>query len=439
MHALNSFLSKMESERKQNPNILPHQLAQQVQISWCTKRNPPNNSDCHGTWGGNYKDEEQNARNLITGQGGFFAAGGSENGGNSLSPGGTGDIEDVTAAACSGVYGNMDMTGAIPNFQVVNKKDGLTYTLDFLPGGQRGATIKAAITQLGVPYQLNADNWAEHPPDGLLDCSALTKGAVQRGAGIKLTHQSAIQYTEMKKKYGSAQSKALPGDLVFFGDGGPSGIDHVAIYLGSGTIEGQSGKYPIMIAAPKTGDVVKLQKVYKHNNLYGDPGYQDVASDLTLVAGNGAVTSPLKPGSYSYTLPYNKFTAGNHLGIDLIIKRGEPIYAVADGKVIISMCGSPDGCRSFNNTSMTGCGWYVKLYHADGNFNSMYCHMNQRPNVSKGDTVKKGQVLGYIGSTGHSGTPHLHFEIRQPPSKTGSGGTPIDPVPFMQARGVKIG
>ena len=85
-----------------------------------------------------------------------------------------------------------------------------------------------------------------------------------------------------------------------------------------------------------------------------------------------------------------------HNGVDLANDKGTPIYAVRSGKVTVATYGSTYG-------------YYVTINHGDG-FSSLYAHMT-RLVVSKGDTVEKGQLIGYMGSTGRSTGPHLHFSI----------------------------
>lgn len=92
------------------------------------------------------------------------------------------------------------------------------------------------------------------------------------------------------------------------------------------------------------------------------------------------------------TLGYRKF----HNGVDLANDRGTPIYAVRSGKVTVATYGSTYG-------------YYVTINHGDG-YSSLYAHMTHYV-VSKGQTVSKGQLIGYMGSTGRSTGPHLHFSI----------------------------
>lgn len=85
-----------------------------------------------------------------------------------------------------------------------------------------------------------------------------------------------------------------------------------------------------------------------------------------------------------------------HPGIDIAANYGEPVYASAAGDVEQA---------SWNG----GYGRYVKLSHGNG-YETAYGHMSAIA-VSPGDSVKKGDVIGYVGSSGYSTGPHLHFEV----------------------------
>ena len=96
-----------------------------------------------------------------------------------------------------------------------------------------------------------------------------------------------------------------------------------------------------------------------------------------------------------------------HSGVDLAASQGTPIYAVAAGTVTTATYGDANG-------------YYVALSHGNG-YGSVYCHMTNYI-VSVGDSVSQGQVIGYVGSTGWSTGPHLHFEIHV----NGSAVNPMD-------------
>lgn len=85
-----------------------------------------------------------------------------------------------------------------------------------------------------------------------------------------------------------------------------------------------------------------------------------------------------------------------HYGVDLSAPSGTPIVATRSGTVTTA-------------TYSSSAGYYVTLDHGDG-FSSKYLHMTHYI-VGVGDTVTAGQVIGYVGSTGTSTGPHLHFSI----------------------------
>ncbi len=87
-----------------------------------------------------------------------------------------------------------------------------------------------------------------------------------------------------------------------------------------------------------------------------------------------------------------------HKGVDISARRGTPIEAAAEGRVVFA---GRNG----------GYGKMVMLEHADGR-QTLYAHA-ERLFVKPGDVVKAGQTIAAVGSTGHSTGPHLHFEIRE--------------------------
>ena len=99
-----------------------------------------------------------------------------------------------------------------------------------------------------------------------------------------------------------------------------------------------------------------------------------------------------------------------HNGIDMACAQGTPIYATRAGKVT----------RTAYQAG--GAGNYVSINHLDG-FSSIYMHMTHYV-VSAGQTVAQGQLIGYVGSTGISTGPHLHFGISY-------AGTYVNPLAYI--------
>ena len=118
------------------------------------------------------------------------------------------------------------------------------------------------------------------------------------------------------------------------------------------------------------------------------------------------LTSPFGPRNHPISGQYK-----NHDGVDIGASRGSDIWAAAAGTVILA---GRNG----------GYGNCVIVNHGNG-YTTVYGHMDSIA-VSAGQSVSMGQVLGYVGSTGNSTGPHLHFEIR-----SSATAYPIDPQSFL--------
>jgi len=104
-----------------------------------------------------------------------------------------------------------------------------------------------------------------------------------------------------------------------------------------------------------------------------------------------------------------------HHGTDFGARRGTPLLAVNEGRVIFS-------------GRMRGYGNVVKIRHAGG-YISLYAHQSRR-RVKVGEHVSKGQIIGYVGSTGRSTGPHLHFGLMK-------NGRWIDPMKVLRKKSIK--
>ncbi|WP_158735296.1 peptidoglycan DD-metalloendopeptidase family protein [Alteribacillus sp. YIM 98480] len=89
---------------------------------------------------------------------------------------------------------------------------------------------------------------------------------------------------------------------------------------------------------------------------------------------------------------------GTHYGIDIAVEKGTKVYAVKRGEIVKSYLSS-----SYGNV--------IIVAHAD-NEETLYAHLDKRLK-DEGDSVKQGDVIGTIGTTGHSTGPHLHFELHE--------------------------
>lgn len=114
------------------------------------------------------------------------------------------------------------------------------------------------------------------------------------------------------------------------------------------------------------------------------------------------VGGPSYDGYYIWPVAGGRKTQGLHgyNGIDIGAPRGTPVMAAASGQVIVSRLSGWNG----------GYGEYLVIAHGNGT-QTLYSHLDT--NVAyEGSYVVSGQIIGYVGSTGRSTGPHLHFEVR---------------------------
>ncbi len=154
-----------------------------------------------------------------------------------------------------------------------------------------------------------------------------------------------------------------------------------------------------IVVQSKSLDEIKVLAEEKEKFLATIPAIQPVTNeDLTRMAsGFGMRTDP-------FTKARKK-----HWGMDFTAPRGTPVYASGDGVVE----------RADSNSS--GYGKHIRINHGYG-YMSLYAHL-YKYNVKKNQKVKRGDLIGFVGSTGRSEAPHLHYEIFK-------DGTRINPINF---------
>ena len=130
------------------------------------------------------------------------------------------------------------------------------------------------------------------------------------------------------------------------------------------------------------------------------------AEQIAALQNNGSWYWPL-PGRTKLSSLFggrrDPFTGrpSNHTGVDIPALSGTEIHAAQNGVVTLVQ----------TNRYASTYGYYCIITHANGRA-TLYAHMKSAPKVKVGQTVTKGQVIGYVGSTGRSTGPHLHFELR---------------------------
>lgn len=142
----------------------------------------------------------------------------------------------------------------------------------------------------------------------------------------------------------------------------------------------------IVVQSKSLDEIAKLAEE-KEKLLAAIPAIQPVSNeDLTRMASGYGMRSD----------PFTKVRK-MHWGMDFTAPRGTPIYASGDGKVT----------RADSNSS--GYGRHIRIDHGYG-YVSLYAHL-YKYNVRRNQKVKRGDLIGFVGSTGRSQAPHLHYEI----------------------------
>jgi len=119
---------------------------------------------------------------------------------------------------------------------------------------------------------------------------------------------------------------------------------------------------------------------------------------------------------------FNEGRAGHvHHALDILAPRGTPVVAAVDGTIRKLFTSRAGGLTIYEFDNDSQCVYY-------------YAHLDRYANISEGMRVRRGDVIGYVGTTGNApeSTPHLHFAIEQlPPTKEWWKGDPVNPYPIL--------
>jgi murein DD-endopeptidase MepM/ murein hydrolase activator NlpD len=180
-------------------------------------------------------------------------------------------------------------------------------------------------------------------------------------------------------------------------------------------------------AKTKAGKAAALQKVRNDRaNLQDhvddlEAASNKIARQLNIAQQGNAGDLPIKQGNGSMIWPVNGPITGAfgeqrpghiHAGLDIAAPNGTPIHAAQAGKVVLMQGTGASG----------GYGNYTCVQHT-ASMSTCYAHQS-RFGTSMGARVSQGQVIGFVGNTGHSFGNHLHFEVR-------INGTPVQPLNYL--------
>jgi len=191
------------------------------------------------------------------------------------------------------------------------------------------------------------------------------------------------------------EASPIPEAQRKMGFGGINRYDYLNGYENSDLIIGTTERIDILtkelVIQSKSLDEIELLAKNKESLLSSIPTIQPINnSDLKRMAS----------GFGWRTDPFTK-KRKRHWGMDFSAERGSPIYATGDGKI----------SRADNRAA--GFGNHIRIDHGFG-YVSIYAHLDlvqEKFSVRKGDKVKRGDIIGYVGSSGRSVAPHLHYEI----------------------------
>lgn len=169
------------------------------------------------------------------------------------------------------------------------------------------------------------------------------------------------------------------------------------------------------VVQPKAAELLNLVKELKMAANEREDSLLNLKESLTAKKERQAATPSIWPAAGEVTSRFgwrsSPWGGGGdwHPGIDIAGDTGTPIYATADGTVT-------------NSSWFGGYGNMVEINHGNGTV-TIYGHNSQNL-VSAGQQIKKGQLIAYMGSTGYSTGPHVHYEIRV-------NGTAVNPSSFL--------
>jgi murein DD-endopeptidase MepM/ murein hydrolase activator NlpD len=177
--------------------------------------------------------------------------------------------------------------------------------------------------------------------------------------------------------------------------------------------------YVAPVAAPAAGAGVSSESTDRQfQQLFAS---WDRAGQSTTIATSVAVPSRTPLDNYRMSSNFGMRThpvlggLRGHKGVDMAAPTGTPIYATADG-----MVSKAEWFSSYGN--------FISIAHG-AELETRFGHLS-RMAVSAGQRVRKGDLIGYVGSTGRSTGPHLHYEVRV-------AGLAVDPTPYMSETGAQ--
>ena len=254
----------------------------------------------------------------------------------------------------------------------------------------KGSTMLYAAYREQQELSVYREQYAEYTEklQKLTDDSARMQKEMAQVAALEAAVRKTLEKDGEKVSRGNIDRKSQELDLSGTG-GGESSVNKLDILMVQNAM-------------------MDKRIAYKRENLSNmlDQLYNKDGGHFKWPTEGGEISS-----SYGYRVdPFGRQTSDFHPGIDIAAPYGAPILAASSGKVEMA---------EWNG----GYGRYVKLDNGHG-FETAYGHMSAIA-VSNGQEVERGEVIGFVGSSGASTGPHVHFEIIE-------NGKTVNPLQFLQ-------
>lgn len=284
-------------------------------------------------------------------------------------------------------YGELspEVTALIPKFKKAMADEGMPEK--FLP-----IVLAVCMQESGgrVPDVMQSSESLGYPPNTIGTDASIKQGVKYLWSNMKMVGEELVLKDEKYIKTAVQAYNYGAGFIGFTESNGFAYTPELAVAFQM-KMSGGTGYY---------GDAKYIEHVWRYVTV-GKPGGDNSKPGTSAGKGQFFYPLPAKLNDVSgFDYRYNPITgvAELHLGLDFPVAMGTPVYASDDATVMR------------NSDVGDTYGINVVLQHTKGGHWTRYAHLS-RTSVSMNQKVKKGQLIGYVGSTGMSTGPHLHYEV----------------------------
>ncbi len=274
-------------------------------------------------------------------------------------------------------------------------------------------SVEDSLVRAGLPADLGLK---------LTDALSLALANHQLGSGdrFSIRYQQTVASDGREIGAGRIVSAevltAAKGRIALYGFRPTRGAEQ--LWLGNGeSLSAPAMRLPLETVSVSSGFGVRADPFEQPRNGLGAPSRLGTVGASTNVATARGVALGLAPGP-GRIAPRGGATFLMHNGVDLLAPTGTPVLAASEGIVVGA---APNA----------GYGNWIRIDHAD-KLATVYGHLSAfAPGIVAGAKVQRGQVIGFVGNTGRSTGPHLHFEVI-------NNGQVVDPMKVSQAKKAKL-